>query len=192
MDCEPWPIAKRIAFGVIGLALGGVFLYLALRNMSRQDFDAVLERFNRGWLAAGVALYMAAIALRCLRWGILLRTNGMVVAPRRRGASCGLCGELSVARADRRVVSRRLCHAAVLDEPLHLARHHFCRTGVRRHYSRLCAVGLPLAFSSFGARKSESPPLPGRRSRGHDGVSVVFGLALLFALLSGRVDLRAI
>src|ERR1700704_3718213 len=75
---NPRSMAKRVVFGVIGLALGGLFLHLTLRNISRQDFEAVLQRFDRSWLAAGVAVYMASIALRCLRWGILLRTNGAV------------------------------------------------------------------------------------------------------------------
>ena len=30
------------------------------------------------WLIAGVAVYLAAIGLRCLRWGILLRATGSV------------------------------------------------------------------------------------------------------------------
>ena len=30
------------------------------------------------WLIAGVAVYLAAIDLRCLRWGILLRATGSV------------------------------------------------------------------------------------------------------------------
>src|ERR1043166_2474559 len=71
-------IARRVAFGIAGLALGGLFLYLALRNIRRQDFEPVLQRFDRSCLAIGVAVYMGAIDVRSLRWGVLLRTNESV------------------------------------------------------------------------------------------------------------------
>src|ERR1041385_1720760 len=71
-------VIKRVAFGAIGLLLGAFFLYLALRNVTRRELSDVPRRLDRGVLAAGVAIYIASIAPRCVRWGLLLRATGSV------------------------------------------------------------------------------------------------------------------
>jgi glycosyltransferase 2 family protein len=69
---------KRVFLGVTGIALGGLFLFLASRNVSMRDSQIALRQADAYWLSIGVAVYLASIALRCLRWGILLRATGSV------------------------------------------------------------------------------------------------------------------
>ena len=57
---------------------GGVFLWLAVRNIRPADVAAALRRVDANWLIIAVAVYLASIALRCLRWGILLRATDNV------------------------------------------------------------------------------------------------------------------
>jgi glycosyltransferase 2 family protein len=69
---------KPILLGGSGIVLGGVFLGLAVRHVDPADVAAALQRLDRGWLIAAVAVYLAAIGLRCLRWGVLLRAADSV------------------------------------------------------------------------------------------------------------------
>jgi glycosyltransferase 2 family protein len=71
-------LRNRLFLGLTGIALGGLFLFLATRNLSISELETALHRTNVYWLSTGVAVYLAAIALRCLRWGILLRATGSV------------------------------------------------------------------------------------------------------------------
>src|SRR5262249_21278174 len=54
---------------------GAVFLWLAVRSLNFDDMKSALRRLDIDWLVAGVAIYFASIGLRCLRWGILLRST---------------------------------------------------------------------------------------------------------------------
>ena len=58
---------RRVLFGVIGLVLGALFLYLALRNVNREEVKTLLQKLDRNWLAIGVSFYISSIGLRCLR-----------------------------------------------------------------------------------------------------------------------------
>ena len=69
---------RRAAIGALGVVIGGVFLWLALRHIDPRDLERALREMDGKWLIAGVAVYLAAIDLRCLRWGILLRATGSV------------------------------------------------------------------------------------------------------------------
>jgi uncharacterized protein (TIRG00374 family) len=68
-------IFKRIIISFAGIALGGFFLWLALRSISRQDIRSVLEQFNWHWTLAAATVYLASIAGRCVRWWLLLRAT---------------------------------------------------------------------------------------------------------------------
>ena len=68
---------KRTSIGTFGV-VGGVFLWLAMRHVDAHDLETSLREMEGKWLIAGVAIYLAAIGLRCLRWGILLRATGSV------------------------------------------------------------------------------------------------------------------
>jgi uncharacterized membrane protein YbhN (UPF0104 family) len=184
---SPWLITRRAAFGVVGLALGGLFLYLVLRNVGRQDFDAVLQRFNRSWLAAGVAVYMTSIALRCLRWGILLRTNGAVKW--RHVVEALLAGY-----AANYLLPARIGELFRADYAMRLFQmNRFTSLGTI-FVERLCdgiilvsALWVCLGILSFGPANSLA--YPAWAFAAAIAASAVFWLALLFALLSGRVDL---
>ena len=67
---------KRIGFALAGLAIGLLFLWLALRGINWAELQVVASRVRYPWLGVGVVLYLLSIALRCLRWGILLRRSG--------------------------------------------------------------------------------------------------------------------
>jgi uncharacterized protein (TIRG00374 family) len=79
MEARPvWHNWKRGLIGAAGIVLGAVFLWLATRHIDPHETEKALLEMDLKWLAAGVASYLAAIALRCLRWGILVRATGSV------------------------------------------------------------------------------------------------------------------
>ncbi len=69
---------RRPSIGTLGVVIGGVFLWLAVRHVDPRNLERALREMEGKWLIAGVGLYLAAIGLRCLRWGILLRATGTV------------------------------------------------------------------------------------------------------------------
>jgi uncharacterized membrane protein YbhN (UPF0104 family) len=73
-----WLNWKRAVVAAAGIVLGATFLWLATRYIGPDETEKALREMDLKWLAAGVASYLAAIALRCLRWGILVRATGSV------------------------------------------------------------------------------------------------------------------
>jgi uncharacterized membrane protein YbhN (UPF0104 family) len=73
-----WALAKRIAFGLAGIALGGFFLWLALRGTNWDEVKVVVSQLSGTWLTVAIFIYLSSIAVRCLRWGILLRAGAYV------------------------------------------------------------------------------------------------------------------
>lgn len=71
-------IVKRIVISLGGIALGGFFLWLALRDIGRQDIRSVLEKFEWHWAFPAVIVYLASIAVRCVRWWLLLRASAEI------------------------------------------------------------------------------------------------------------------
>ena len=69
---------KHVALGAAGIVLGAVFLWLAVRHIDFDEVASAIRRMDGKWLVFGVAVYLAAIAVRCLRWGSLLRATGNV------------------------------------------------------------------------------------------------------------------
>jgi uncharacterized membrane protein YbhN (UPF0104 family) len=69
---------KPALLGGFGILLGGLFLGLALRHINPTDVTAALRQMDWGWLIGGVVAYLASIGLRCRRWGILLRATDSV------------------------------------------------------------------------------------------------------------------
>ena len=67
---------RRAALGGAGLALGGVFLHLALRRFDGDEVRAALADLDHGWLGVAAAVYWLAIALRVARWSVLLGELG--------------------------------------------------------------------------------------------------------------------
>ncbi len=178
---------KHAILGGAGIVIGGVFLWLALRHIDPGDLERALRGMQGKWLIAGVAVYLAAISLRCLRWGILLRATGSVKWRHAAEALVtgfaanyvlpGRVGELFRADYARRVfnmsrftalgtiVVERVCDGVVL----------------------VCALWIGFAWILFAR-----PAVPGKSWVLLVGAaaSVLFGAALIFILLSQRVDLR--
>ena len=151
------------------------------------DLERALREMEGKWLIAGVAVYLAAIGLRCLRWGILLRATGSVKWRHAAEALVtgfaanyvlpGRVGELFRADYARRVfnmsrftalgtiVVERVCDGIVL----------------------VCALWIGFAWILFA--RSASPERSWVLLVGA-AASILFGAALIFILLSQRIDLR--
>ena len=178
---------KRASIGVLGVAVGGVFLWLAMRHVDARDLETALREMEGKWLIAGVGVYLAAISLRCLRWGILLRAAGTVKWRHAAEALVtgfaanyvlpGRVGELFRADYARRVfnmsrftalgtiVIERVCDGVVL----------------------VCALWIGFAWilcTRLVAPEKAWVLLVGAAS------SAIFGAALIFILVSQRIDLR--
>ena len=66
-------MAKRHSFKLIlGLAVGAVFFYLALRSVDVDQMLAALAKADVRWIAASAAVLMLAHVLRAIRWRYLL------------------------------------------------------------------------------------------------------------------------
>jgi uncharacterized membrane protein YbhN (UPF0104 family) len=66
---------KRAVLGGAGIALGGAFLWLALRDIEPAVVASTLRQANGHWLVAAVTIYLTSVSLRCIRWGVLLRAT---------------------------------------------------------------------------------------------------------------------
>jgi uncharacterized protein (TIRG00374 family) len=65
--------AQTIRNTLISLAVGGLFLYLAFRNVPLDELGAALGQFNLWYLVPAVAVSLAMQVLRALRWQLELR-----------------------------------------------------------------------------------------------------------------------
>lgn len=63
---------RRLAVGALGLALGGVFLWLALRDLDLEALRAALRVFDPLLAVLSLSLYWLGLALRVERWRALL------------------------------------------------------------------------------------------------------------------------
>jgi uncharacterized protein (TIRG00374 family) len=178
---------KQALVGGLGLVLGGVFLWLAVRNVAWADVVTALRQADRRWLAIAVTVYLVSIGVRCVRWGVLLRATGQV---RWRHAAealltgfaanyvlPGRVGELFRADYARRIfrmstfkslgtiVVERVCDGIVL----------------------VCALWLGLAwFSATRLTDGETSSIVATAA----AASVLFGAAAAFVLVARRFEPR--
>lgn len=59
--------------GGVGLAIGAVFLWLALRQTSLEQVRTILSKSHIGWLIVAMGCYATDLAVRVVRWRTLLR-----------------------------------------------------------------------------------------------------------------------
>ena len=64
---------KNILMAVLGLSIGGVFLWLALRKVDVTEVRAVASALDISIMAFAGMLYWIAVSLRSVRWQILLK-----------------------------------------------------------------------------------------------------------------------
>jgi uncharacterized protein (TIRG00374 family) len=64
---------RTFARGVIGILIGAIFLWLALRQTSLEQVRAILTQSNPGWLFVALGFYAADLLVRVSRWRMLLR-----------------------------------------------------------------------------------------------------------------------
>lgn len=178
---------RRALLGAVGICLGGVFLYLALRGLNASDVETTLKQVDRAWLTTSVGIYLGSIGLRCMRWGILLRAAGPVKWRHATEALItgfaanyvlpGRIGELFRADYARRIfnmsrftslgtiVVERTCDGVVVVCALWISSISIFSTRVAQH-----GASWVLGAASFA--------------------SMVFGAALLLIVISRRIDLR--
>jgi len=178
---------KRAVAGGLGVLVGGVFLWLALRHIDPRELKAALNAMDWNWLVAAVAIYLLSIGVRCLRWGILLRATDNVKWRHAAEALLtgfaanyvlpGRVGELFRADYARRVfnmsrftslgtiVVERVCDGIIL----------------------VCALWISFAWSSFTrfALAETSWILTVALA-----ASLAFGVGLALILVTRRIDLR--
>ena len=70
MTIDGWRTFIR---GVIGILIGAVFFWLALRQTSLEQVRTILSKSNLGWLFVALGFYASAFFVRVSRWRILLR-----------------------------------------------------------------------------------------------------------------------
>ena len=58
--------------GIIGIALGALFFWLALRQSSWAQVQSILSQTNDRWLVIAIGFYAANMAVRVVRWRSLL------------------------------------------------------------------------------------------------------------------------
>jgi glycosyltransferase 2 family protein len=177
---------KRAVLGSAGIALGGAFLWLAMRDIDPAIVASTLRQVNGYWLVASVIVYLTSIGLRCIRWGILLRATDevkwrhaaetLVTGFAANYVLPGRVGELFRADYARRVfnmsrfaslgtiVVERVCDGIVL----------------------VCTLWVSLAWVLFTFAWSEISwiALTGATASG------LFGIAPAFILIAQRIDLR--
>ncbi len=66
---------ERVQFW-LGMALSGIFLYLAVRNIPLSDLAASLTNVDLVWLVAGIVFQVIALIPRAVRWLIILEPEG--------------------------------------------------------------------------------------------------------------------
>jgi uncharacterized protein (TIRG00374 family) len=165
-----------------------VFFWLATRQIDPREAEKALRETDLKWLAAGVASYLAGIALRCLRWGILVRAAGSVKWRHTAEALItgfaanyvlpGRVGELFRADYARRVfnmsrfsalgtiVVERVCDGIVLVVALWIS-------VVWLIFARSTSAGMSWVLAVATAS------------------GILFGAALIVILISSRIELRS-
>ena len=74
-------LVKNTAMAVLGLAVGVVFLWLALRDINFTELRATAATLDSTLLLHATVLYWLALGLRVLRWQSLLRELGPAPLP---------------------------------------------------------------------------------------------------------------
>ena len=70
---KPAKVLRNILIALCGLAVGGLFLRLALREIDFDEMRALVNVIDHSELGVAALLYWLALGLRTLRWQLLLR-----------------------------------------------------------------------------------------------------------------------
>jgi hypothetical protein len=65
----------------VGVAVGALLLWLAFARTDLAELASVLSNLSYGWIAAAVAFYYLALALRTFRWWMILRPSVDLALP---------------------------------------------------------------------------------------------------------------
>lgn len=72
-------MTSRQTRALLGFAIGGAFLYLALRHANPADIGKILKSARVGWLLLAVMVYWLELGARVIRWRALLSHTGSAV-----------------------------------------------------------------------------------------------------------------
>jgi glycosyltransferase 2 family protein len=98
-------IIRQCAIGTGGLAVGGLFLWLALREVDVAELGTMIRGIDVSVLLGAALIYWVALGLRTLRWHLLLRELAPVSLP-------GVAETLLVGYAVNNVLPARLGEVA--------------------------------------------------------------------------------
>src|SRR5205085_2230623 len=177
---------RRVLFGVVGILLGALFLYLAMRNVNPEDVETLLRKLDRQWLAIGIGFYISSIGLRCVRWGLLLRVHDAVKWRH-------VTEALVAGFAANYLLPARIGELFRADYAMRLFQmSRFTSLGtifVERVFDGVllvCGVWISLGVLS----SSFSTTIPSWAVGAGLFASTLFGLALMFVVFSRGIDLR--
>jgi uncharacterized protein (TIRG00374 family) len=74
-------VTSRQVKALLGFAIGGALLYLAVRHASAADMARVLGAAKAGWVVLAVFVYWLELGARIIRWRALLSYTGKTVGP---------------------------------------------------------------------------------------------------------------
>jgi uncharacterized protein (TIRG00374 family) len=74
-------VTSRQVKALLGFAIGGALLYLAIRHASAADMARVLGAAKAGWVVLAVFVYWLELGARIIRWRALLSYTGKTVGP---------------------------------------------------------------------------------------------------------------
>jgi hypothetical protein len=95
-------IWRRALLGAIGVVLGGLFLWLAMRHFKLTDIESALRQLEVAWLTTGVAAYIASDRLAMPALGHPPPCNRQCEMAARRGSVADwICSQLCIAWAGR-------------------------------------------------------------------------------------------
>ncbi len=64
---------KKLKQTLIGIAVGGVFLFLTLKNKSFTEISDSISQANVWWIGFSFVMFLSTLVLRAFRWKILLK-----------------------------------------------------------------------------------------------------------------------
>lgn len=70
-------VGRSAARGVIGLAIGAVCLWLALRGVDRGELVRVARDANPSWIVLATVLLLVSYSARARRWGVILGVSDL-------------------------------------------------------------------------------------------------------------------
>lgn len=177
-------VFKSALVGFGGLAVGGGFLWLALRQFDGQQFAQILASFEVRYMLAAGGFYWLGMAIRCSRWqALLLQLRAL--------SWCSVAEVLVVGYGANNLLPARLgefVRAEVAKKRFGLSRSMLLGTIlVERALDLLVVLGCLLGGIALGAATTDSSFAPAIKQIVIHGLVAILLIGLAVKLLSGRL-----